>query len=188
MRRRRQGNPNQPQDQNTGSSAPGEPVFLAVGRLRRPHGIRGEIIMDVVTDFPDRLRKGMTVYVGEAHEPLRFSAMRPYDRDMLVKFDGMETPEAVGRLRNAYIFIKAEDLPELPEGEYYHHQLLGLTALDEAGAVLGTLSDILETGANDVYTIKTSDGKEMLIPATEEVILSVDLERKEIRIRPPEWL
>jgi len=189
MKRRRLVPPNQPQqDSTTGSPSPGEPVFLAVGRLRRPHGIQGEILMDVLTGFPERLLAGKTVLVGDSHEPLRLASVRDHNRERIVRFSGINTPEEVGRLRNLLVFVKASELPELPEGEYYHHQLLGLSVVDESGKTLGELTDILETGANDVYVVKTQDGKELLLPAVDEVILAVELERGEIRVRLQDWL
>ncbi len=188
MKRRRQTPAGQPnQDLNTGSPGQGEPVFLAVGRLRRSHGIAGEMLMDVLTDFPERLQKGKTVYVGETHEPIRIENVRGHDRELIVHLAGLENPEDAGRFRNAMVFVKSTELPELPEGEYYHHQLLGLNVVDEAGQELGRLMDILETGANDVYLVKTPDGKELLLPAVEDVILEVDLENHLVRVRPPEW-
>ncbi len=161
---------------------------MAVGRLRRPHGVEGAILMDVLTDFPERLHSGRVVYAGENHEPLRIASVRGHDKELIIRFAGFATPEEVGRLRNAILYVKASELPKLPEGEYYHHELLGLSVLDEAGQVLGKLENILETGANDVYVVETPDGKEILLPAVEEVILSVDLDRQEMRVRPPEWL
>ena len=188
MKRRRQTPADQPQqDPSTGSPTPGEPVYLAVGRLRRPHGVQGEIIMDVLTGFPQRLRSGKTVYVGENHEPIRIASVRGHDKAMIVRFSGMTSPEEVGRLRNMNLYVKASELPELPEGEYYHHELLGMTVVDEAGQVLGELDNILETGANDVYLVKTPEGKELLLAAVEEVVLEIDLEKRQMRVRPPEW-
>lgn len=189
MKRRRQVSPNTDQgDSNTGSPATGGPVFIAVGRLRRPHGVQGEIVMDVLTDFPRRLRAGKTVYIGDAHESIRLAGVRGHDQALIVRFPGIDTPEDVGRFRNAMVFVKAAELPKLPEGEYYHHQLLGLSVVDEAGQPLGVLTEILETGANDVYVVKSADGKETLLPAIEEIILEVNLDRGEMRARPPEWL
>lgn len=188
MKRRRQVPPNQLQnDPTTGSPSPGEPVFLAIGRLRRPHGVRGEMLMDVLTGFPERIRPGRKVYVGEVHELLQIASLRGHDREMIIRFSGFSTPEEAGRLRNALVYVKASDLPELPEGEYYHHQLLGLSVVDEAGQHLGILTEILETGANDIYLVKTPDEKELLLPVIEEVILSVDLEQGVMRVRPQEW-
>ncbi len=188
MKRRRQDPPNLPeQDPSTGSPGEGEPVFLAVGRLRRPHGIHGEILMDVLTGFPQRLHKGKTVFAGENHEPIIIDGIRGRNKEMILHFEGMQTSEEVGRLRNMIIYVKAADLPKLPEGEYYHHQLLGMSVVDEAGTPLGVLTDILETGANDVYVVKTPEDKELLLPVVDEVILEVNPEQRQMRVRPPEW-
>jgi 16S rRNA processing protein RimM len=85
------------------------------------------------------------------------------------------------------VYIKADALPELPEGEYYHHQLMGLKVIDEAGLEVGALTEIIETGANDVYVATSVEGKEILFPAIQSVILGVDLDRNEIRVRLPDW-
>lgn len=188
MKRRRLVQPQSGQDSSTGSPSEGGPVFLAIGFLRRPHGITGEMIMDILTDFPERIHQGKTVYVGEDHEPLQIDSLRGHDRAMLIHFAGIQTPEEAGRLRNKNVFTMASELPQLPEGEYYHHQLVGLMAVDENGNHLGTLSEILETGANDVYVIKTSSGGEILLPAIEDVILKVNLDQGTISVRPPDWL
>lgn len=189
MKRRRSVPPEQqPQETTTGSSSPGEPVFLAVGRLRRSHGLNGEILMDVLTDFPERLHVGKSVYVGDSHEEMHITGVRGHDRELIVHLRGITNPEEVARLRNALVFVKASDLPGLPEGEFYHHQLLGLTIVNEEQAVLGTLDSILETGANDVYVVTTPEGKELLLPAVDEVVLEVDLAKRQMVVRPPEWL
>ncbi len=189
MKRRRQVPPNQPQqDPSTGSPAQGEPVFLAVGRLRRSHGIQGEMIMDILTGFPQRLQAGKVVYLGDTHEQAELASVRGHDKALIVRLSGVHTPEETAKYRNLVVYVKATELPELPEGEYYHHDLMGLSIVDEAGEVLGTLDQILETGANDVYVVKTPEGKEILLPATEDVILEVNLERREMKVRPPEWL
>ena len=146
------------------------------------------MVMDVLTDFPERLRIGKIVYVGEQHEPLRIASRRGHDRQMIIRFHGFTTPEQAGRLRNHNVYVQASTLPRLPAGQYYHHELLGLKVVDESGQVLGQLAQILETGANDVYLIRTPEGKEMLLPALEGVILAVELEKGEMRVRPLEYL
>jgi len=85
------------------------------------------------------------------------------------------------------VFVRTDTLPNLPEGQYYHHQLIGLQIVTEQGSRLGKLVEILETGSNDVYVISGEEGQEILLPALEGVILAVDLEKKEMRVQPPEW-
>jgi 16S rRNA processing protein RimM len=171
----------------TGSPLQDGPVFIAVGFLRRSHGIKGEIIMDVLTDFPERIRVNRQVFIGEKHEPFRIQSVRMHEPAMLVKFKGYDTPEDAARFRNLTVYVRVDQLPELPEDMYYHHQLLGLTVKDEAGNVFGQLSSILETGANDVYVVRKDDGTEVLFPAIEGVVLQVDLDQKEMIVRPQEW-
>jgi 16S rRNA processing protein RimM len=176
-----------PNDGSTGSPAPGEPVFIALGFLRRTHGIYGELIMDILTDFPQRLLAGRGVYIGENHEEHKFASVRKADKTMLVTLRGYKTPEEAARFRNCYVYTRAEELPKLPEGEYYHHQLVGLAVVSETGQPLGELVEVIQTGANDVYVVRAENGSEQLFPAIDEVILSVDLERQEIRVRPQDW-
>ena len=167
---------------DAGSPQKGEPVFLAVGKLRRPHGLHGEIIMDVLTDFPERLHLGMTLYVGPEHLPLRLRSDRRHTAALLVAFEGYDTPERAGELRNQLAYVTTADRPPLPEGEYYHHQLIGLKVISEQGEVLGKVTEILATGANDVYIVRAEIGSEILIPAVDEFVRAVDLERGELRV------
>lgn len=170
----------QTSNQPTGSPLPGEPVYLAVGKLRRPHGVHGEIILELWTDFPERLRARKAVFVGENHEPQTLASRRTHAEGLLISFDGFSTPEEVGKLRNQIVYARANELPVLPDGEYYHHQLLGLRVLDEAGLELGTVTDILETGANDVLVVRPPAGPEILLPVIEQVVLGIDLPKGEL--------
>jgi len=164
-------------EQQAGSPPGGEPAFLVVGKLRRPHGVRGEILLEVFTDFPERLQPGVTVLVGEKHQPQRIRSRRIHNKGLLVSFDGYTTPETVGALRNALVYVTAADRPPLPKGEYYHHQLLGLRVLTDEGQELGRIIEILTTGANDIYVVRGESGAEILLPAVDEVILEIDLEK-----------
>jgi 16S rRNA processing protein RimM len=145
------------------------------------------MLMDVLTDFPERLRPRKVVYVGPAYEPHTLQTVRPQDRALLVTFAGLNDGDAVGLLRNQMVFVKISDLPKLPEGEFYHHELIGINVVDEQGRPLGIISEILETGANDVYVVTNPEGEEILLPAIEKVILKVDLLRREVQVRLPEW-
>jgi 16S rRNA processing protein RimM len=159
------------------------PEFLAVGKLRRPHGLKGEILMDILTDFPERLVEGTQLFAGDDRLPLRIRSKRQNDKSLLIAFEGYDTPESAGELRNQIVYVLAADRPPLPEGDYYHHELLGLRVVDEDGHLLGEVTGILDTGgANDVYQVSTPGGHELLLPDIEEVVLKIDLKAGEMRV------
>lgn len=144
--------------------------------------------MDVHTDFPERLKTGLRVHVGPEYHPMVIASLRPHASGLLVRMRGVKTPEQAGLYRNRWVFVPAGDRPPLPEGEYYHHQLVGLQVQSEQGIVLGTLAEILETGANDVYVVRRQDGRELLLPAIPEVVLGVDLPGGTMRVHVLEGL
>jgi len=165
-----------------GSPTVGEPEYLVVGFLRRAHGVKGEMLMDVHTDFPERLKTGKTVFVGDDYQPKVIASLRPHAAGMLVRLRGVKSPEDAGQYRNAWVYVPTANRPALPEGEYYHHQLLGLNVVTDEGHDLGVLVDILETGANDVYVVRAADGSETLLPAISPVILEVRLADHQMRV------
>jgi 16S rRNA processing protein RimM len=170
-------------DQTTGSLPDSEPVFLAVGKIRRPHGLRGELVMEVLTDFPERLRPGLQVYIGLQHQPGRLTSVRGHQQALLIGLEGIPDPESAASLRSQLVYVTAAKRPSLPEGEYYHHQIIGLAAISEDGQVLGQVTEILETGANDVLVVRPAQGPEILIPFLDSLLLKVDLEGKAIHLR-----
>ena len=163
-----------------GSPAPGEPVFLAVGKLRRPHGVKGEMLMEVLTDFPERLRPGFTLYLEPANEPLVLRSVRPHKDGLLVAFKDCDTPEQAGEYRNRLVNVKAASRPTLPEGEYYHHQVIGLRVRTDSGQALGQATEILSTRAHDVLVVRGETGPEILIPLVEPFLQEIDLAQGEI--------
>jgi 16S rRNA processing protein RimM len=177
----------EPNSPTTGPRSTSEPVFLVAGRLHRPHGIHGEIEFEIMTDFPERLRSGTTVYVGDQQTPMLITHRRSKDQALLLTFEGIHVREEVALLRNQLVYIRREGLPALPDGEYYHHQLIGMQVFDESGKLLGTLDEIMETGANDVYLVRSEYGEEMLFPAVEDVVLSADPDKKIMVVRPQSW-
>lgn len=161
--------------------------FLVVGQLGRAHGVKGEIRMLLLTDFPERLQTGLVVFIGEQHKPIRIASCRGQRQStnkefMLITIEGYDDREKVEMLRNQMVYVRADDRPPLPDGEYYQHQLLGLRVIDEDGRGLGVLTEILRTGANDVYIIKPVTGREILCPAIDSTILDVNLKRGEMRV------
>ena len=172
------------QQADSGSPRPGEPVYLAVGTLRHAHGIRGDLLLDLLTDFPERLKPGTQIFIGEKKKPLKITRRRPHNDGLILGFEGISNPEQAARYRAEVAYVLAEDRPALPEGEYYHHQILGLKVLDEAGTPLGVITEIIETGANDVYVVQNPEEpkREILIPALKQVLLEINLEAKTLRV------
>jgi len=166
---------------NTGSPK-GEPLYLSVGFLRRPHGLHGEIIMDVHTDFPERMKSGRKLFVGDEHKPVTLASVRPHQSGLLVKFKNIETSEDAGMFRNQWVFVKKADAPPLPAGTIYQHEMIGFEVVDENDNPLGELVEILETGANDVYVVRDDSGKEILLPAIPSVILDLQPARRLVRV------
>ena len=169
------------EQKNTGSPA-GEPLYLSVGFLRRPHGLVGEIIMDLHTDFPERMKKGRKIFIGDDYKPMTFENVRPHAKGLLVKFKSVDTSEDAGLFRNQWVFIKAKDAPPLPDGQIYQHELIGFHVVEDNNNPLGQLVDIIETGANDVYVVRDESGKEILLPAIPLVILDVETGSRIMRV------
>jgi 16S rRNA processing protein RimM len=177
-----------PAKQQTSGSPAGEPVYLVIGYLRRAHGVRGEIIMDLHTDFPERIRSGRKVLIGENYQPFTLDTVRPHSDGLLVSIRGVGTPEEVGKYRNQWVYVKASDVPPLPEGKHYQYELIDLDVVDENGNPLGKLVEILETGANDVYVVQDDSGKEILLPAIPSVIMDLDMSQRTLRVHLLEGL
>lgn len=176
-------------DKNETSGSPnGEPVYLTVGFLRRPHGVHGEIVMDLHTDFPERLKRGRKLLISEEHAPFTIQSVREHQNGVLIKFNGVDTPEDAGKLRNQWAYVKVSDVPPLPPGQIYKHELFGFRVVDENDNVLGELVEIIETGANDVYVVRDGSGKELLLPAIPSVILDRDVTRRTMRVHLLEGL
>jgi len=173
---------------NAPGSPDGEPVYLVVGFLRRAHGLHGEMIMDLHTDFPERFRSRRKLFVGEERKPMTLSGVRPHAKGLLVKWKGIETPEDAAQYRNQWVYVQAADVPSLPEGKLYKHELFGFRVVDENEKHLGELVEIIETGANDVYVVRSESGKEILLPAIPAVILETDSVRRLMRVHLLEGL
>ena len=174
-------------DSKNSGSPTGGPLYLGVGYLRRAHGVRGEIIMDLHTDFPERMKKGRKIFVGEEHKPMILDSVRYHGNGMLVKFKDVNSPEEVGNYRNQWVYVQTKDVP-LPDGQHYKHELLGIKVVDEDDRLLGELVEILETGANDVYVVKDESGKEILLPAIPSVLLDLDMDRGFLKVHLLEGL
>ena len=165
----------------------GETAFLLVGHLQRAHGIKGEIAMQVITDFPERLLKGKKLWIGDSHIQHIIKSIRWKQDLMLLGFEGIDERSGIDVLVNQDVFIQTSALPKLPDGRYYFHQLIGLSIFEKENFI-GKVTEILETGANDVFVISLPGGKELLLPDIKSVILNVDLEEQKIQVAIPDGL
>jgi 16S rRNA processing protein RimM len=157
-------------------------AFLVVGRIRRSHGIRGEVVMEVISDFPERIRKGTHLFLGETYQPVTVELRRNHQEGLLIRFEQFVDPESVEPFRNQWVYVDINDRPPLPKGEYYHHQILGLDVFDEEDKKIGKVIEVLETGANDVLVIRQESNGELLIPVIPQVIQEINLDQKILRI------
>ena len=162
--------------------------YLAIGKVVRAHGIRGEISVTVLTDFPERFETTEWIYLGNEFEatPYRIEKSRWHQKNVLLTLTGITDRTEAERLRGQYVQVPIEDATPLPEGSYYLYQLVGLKVITVEGQLLGTIAEVLETGANDVYVVKGD--KEILIPAVADVIKSVDLEKGQVIVQLIEGL
>ena len=167
----------------TGSPIESEPDFILVGFVRRPHGVKGELLFSLETDFPERLIKGERFYLGEEHLEVTIRSRRNHTQGLLLTFEEFPDKSSVERLHNVPVYSRVTEMPELPEGKLYQHQLIGLSVLEENGESVGTLTQILATGSNDVYIVRDDGGKEILLPAISDVVRRVDLDEKRIIVR-----
>lgn len=159
-----------------------------MGRVAGPHGLRGELRVVPLSDFPERFRRRGFLWIEGEGAARRVEWVRFHGGLVLVKLEGVADRAAAEELRGRYLAVPSAELPPLPPGTYYHHQLLGLPAVTEDGRELGRVADILRTGANDVYVVRpAAGGRPHLIPALASVV-TVDLERGIVLVRPPAGL
>jgi 16S rRNA processing protein RimM len=164
-----------------------EPSFLAVARVRRPFGVKGELLLEILTDFPDRLATHECLYAGEERRRYGIESLRRHGEDMLLRLEGIRDRAMAEGLRRQALYLRIGDLPPLPAGKYYLHQIEGLEVFTEAGERLGRVKEILKTGANDVYVVQGEKG-EILLPAIAQVIREVNLEEGRMVVRLMEGL
>jgi 16S rRNA processing protein RimM len=157
------------------------PSLLAVGRVLRPHGVRGDLLLASLTDFPEHLGEIDTVYLGEKAEPHAVAAFRQHRGQLLLKLAGVPDRDSADAFRGQLVQIRRQAAAPLPAGNYYHHDILGLSAVTDEGERLGEVVEIIETGANDVYVVRGEAG-EILLPAIRSVILEISLAKRQITV------
>ncbi len=167
----------------TGPRGTPPPDFLVVAVLSSPFGLRGEIRARIVTDFPERLLELKEVFLGPHLRPFRVRSVRFHRGEVLFQLEGVSSREEAALLRGLEVQVPIHEAPALPEDAYFYFELLGLEVVTEEGEVLGELVEILETGANDVYIVRSPEGREVLLPAIREVIREVNVPEGRMVVR-----
>jgi 16S rRNA processing protein RimM len=161
--------------------------WMLVGVVAAPVGVRGEVKIDLYTDFPDRFTQLTEIYVGDGHRPMRLAGSRRHAGRVALRFVDVPDRDAADALRGQPLYIPRSQAMPLPEGHYYHDQIIGLRAVSTAGEDLGVIEAILPTGSNDVYVAR--DGtRELLIPAIRDVVRDIDLDAGTLTVEPIEGL
>lgn len=158
--------------------------------IARPHGLRGDLVVDVLSDAPERFAPGSVLrasLAGGATRDVTIEASRPFQGRLLVRIEGVESREDADALHGADLTIGADEVAPLPEGRYYRFQLVGLRVATARGTHLGEVSDVFATGANDVIVVRGTSG-EILIPMLPGVVVSVDEATKAMVVAPPPGL
>ncbi len=159
---------------------------VTIGVVLRPHGVRGEVVVEPLTDNEERFARLEDVRVvrpsGSASR-LRVVSMFPHKGRLVIRFEGIGGMDEAESLRGAELRIPIASLPELPKGSYYHHELCGLEVRVESGESIGKVSSLWETGPTPVLVIHDAHQRETLLPLVDAFILEVDVEHGFMRVK-----
>lgn len=158
--------------------------YLEIGQIVNTFGIKGMVKVKPFTDDIRRFDRLKKVYIEKqkVKDEYEIEEVKYHKEMVLIKFKGIENLEEANLLRNYYLFVNREDEEPLEEGRYYIVDMLGLEVYTDEEMLLGNLEDIFNTGSNDIYVVRDERGKQILLPATKEVIKSVDIENKRMLV------
>lgn len=158
------------------------PAFIAVGRIVGPHGVRGEIKVEALTDFPERFAPGAELWLEDEDEPCRVLSSRPHRDFLLLLLDCIPTRGDAEAVQGRYLVVPRHLANLLPEGEYYSDEIKGLAVVSQTGDKLGVVVDVWWTGANEIYVVEGGYG-EILLPAIAQVVQEVDLQNQKLVVK-----
>jgi 16S rRNA processing protein RimM len=165
---------------------PSEPEYVTIGQILAPWGIKGKLKVKVTTDFPrQRFNPSSKLFINR--QPMTIDSVEWHKGKAIVKLHTIDSIEEAQKLRGQLIEIHHSQLQPLPEGQYYHFQLIGLAVQTTQGERLGTITEILTTESHDIYVVNGDRG-EILIPAIDDVVKSIDLNKECIIIEPIDGL
>ena len=164
--------------------------LLQVGIITSTHGVRGEVKVYPTTDDPRRLRRLKEVVLDTGREKLNLEieGVKFFKQCVILKFKGLDNINDIEKYRQKSLYEKSKNAERLQRDEYFIADLIGLKVQDEDGTELGTVKDVIETGANDVYEVEMADGRSLLLPAIKQCILNVDVENGMMQVHVLEGL
>lgn len=165
--------------------------LVVIGQITRPHGVRGEVRVNLFTDSPDSLKQFKKLFVRRQGQPdrvVRIEVMKPHKASVILKLEGTGNRNDAEDLVGAEILVRRAELPVLDDGEFYWVDLIGLEVYEaDNGAFLGCIENMMATPADDMMIVKKDD-REAILPFREEIVLEVDLDAGRVVVRPPEGL
>ena len=170
--------------------APAPDDRIVIGRVVRPHGLLGEVSVEILTDFPERFKEGLAVRLsgpgGETRDA-RIASVRPHGGRALVKFEGIADPEGAESLRNFDLSVARDEVAARPEGFVFHWEVEGCEALDRVGRPLGVVTELADVGGRFLLVVATAGGARD-VPFVRPIVVSVDVAKKRIVLDPPPGL
>jgi 16S rRNA processing protein RimM len=164
--------------------------FYAIGQIVKSRGLRGALVVQPLTDYPERFQALKRVWVRTAnsdHSPFQLEEARVKGQTIHLHLEGVRTRDAADALAGKLLYVTEEDLVRLPEGTHFVHDIIGSRVIDEHGKKIGTVAEVWKLPANDVYVVR--EGKrEHLVPAVQSIIEKIDTQRKQVQVRMMEGL
>ena len=161
------------------------PKYLTVAQLHGPHGLAGEMEATSLTDFPERFKKGERLYPNPpivGMESLAIESVESRPKGLIFKFEGIDSRSEAEKIAGRVLMVPADEAVELSEDEFWVHDIVGMDVYTIDGEHLGTVTEVLRTGSNDVYVVEGT--KEYLIPATKEIVKDISIKDRKIVIEP----
>ena len=145
---------------------------VVIGKISAPHGVRGEVRIVPLTDFPERFENLKTVFL-EDDSKMELESVKLSNKFIIAKFKNINSRNDIEIFNGKLLMLNRSDIPSLPEGEYYNFDIIGLEVIDDKGSKLGKITEVLKTGSNDVYVVEGK--KQILVPALKKVVKEINL-------------
>lgn len=159
--------------------------LVIIGKIVAPHGVRGDVRVIPLTDFPDRFLNMKAVLVGE-DRLLSIENAKFHKQFLLLKFRDLNERNAVEVLKGHFLYVPRKDVMPLADDEFYVFDIIGMNVYTPDGDLLGTVSEVIETGSNDVYVVESPNARPLLVPALKKIVTGMDVANRRMVIQPPE--